>query len=220
VSVSGIVTGSVVALNGHVDIEAGAHVTGDVLSREPPVLSKDAQVDGTVGDVSPSLKLSLRVLGFVAWWIPVTFSTLVLGLLMLWWFPRAVETAAAATRSETAQVMGWGLLVFGGLPVLSVFALVTLVGFPFGVGLMFASGFLYSMGYVMGMFAIGRRMITGRTRPVLVFMAGWAALRIIALVPFVSGLLTCAAIVIGFGGAVVALRHSRLKAADTSAVTP
>lgn len=207
VSVSGIVNGSVVALNGEVKIEGGAHVVGDVVSKEPPVLSGDARIDGNVQAITPSLKVSLRVLGFVAWWIPVTFSTLALGLLMLWWFPRAVETAAAATRSHVAQVLGWGLLVLVGLPALSVLALVTLVGFPFGIGLMLALGFLYSAGYVLGMSALGSRIVTGR--PVLGFVAGWAVLRIVALVPYVSGLFTFSAIVIGFGGAVVALRTSR-----------
>jgi len=211
VSVSGIVTGSVVALNGPVSIEAGAHVVGDVVSREAVALSKDARIDGTVQETSPSLEVSLHLLGFVAWWIPVTFSTLLLGLLMLWWFPKAVEAAVVATHSDTARVVGWGLLVFVGLPVLSVFALITLVGFPFGIGLMLASGFLYSMGYVLGMSAIGERMVTGRPRPVLGFIAGWAALRIVALVPYVSGLFTLAAIVVGLGGAAAALRRRRSR---------
>ena len=62
-------------------------------------------------------------------WIAVSVSTLVFGLLLLWLAPRALEAAFAAARSRLGATVGWGLLLFFGLPILAVIALVNLSAF-------------------------------------------------------------------------------------------
>ena len=57
----------------------------------------------------------------------------------------------------------WGLLVFFGLPILAIGALVTLVGIPLGLGLLAALGLLYALGGTVAPAVIGPRV--GRLSP-------------------------------------------------------
>jgi len=209
VTVSGLVTGDVVGLNGPVVVTRDAHVVGDVMSRRAAVVEGGARVDGQVRQISGTLTISLRLLGFVLWWIPVTFSTLVLGLVLLWWFPRATDAIAAAAATNPGASIGWGFFVSIGLPVLAVIAIVTLIGIPFGVGLMFAFGVLYSSGYIWGAWALGRFVVKPPGGRFAAFLVGWAILRAVALVPWLGGLSTCAAMVFGFGAVAVAAYRAR-----------
>lgn len=208
VTVSGLVLGSVVSLDDSVDVRQGARVTGDVISSEVSI-AKGAQIDGQTKGINEALTKPLRWLGFIAWWIPLTFSTLFLGLLLLWWFPRATDAAAVAARSNPSASGGLGVLVFAGIPILAFVAMITLVGIPFGLGLLLASGLVYSTGYVLGMLVLGRLIVREPRGRIGAFLAGWAILRVLALIPWVSGLSGFLAISFGFGAATVALHRTR-----------
>jgi hypothetical protein len=58
--------------------------------------------------------------GWIAVWLAVTVSALVLGLLMLWLAPRALEAASGAGRTALAPAIGWGLALFFGIPIVAV----------------------------------------------------------------------------------------------------
>jgi hypothetical protein len=58
---------------------------------------------------------------------------------------------------------------------------------------------LYSIGYVVGTLALARLVIKKPTGRYVAFLAGWAALRVVALVPFLGGLAWTVATVLGLG---------------------
>ena len=103
-----------------------------------------------------------------------------------------------------------------GLPIVAVIAMVTLVGFPLGLGLLLALGLIYAIGYVAGAWVLGRRVASGAS-PILAFLAGWGILRVIALIPFLGGLASLVATVIGLGAIVVAGRRARREVVVTDA---
>ena len=109
---------------------------------------------------------------------------------------------------RTGAVVGWGLLVLIGLPILGVVALATIVGLPLGLGLLLALALIFWIGYVAGAFALGRRMVRTPRSRVGAFAAGWGVLRLIALVPFLGGLAWAAATVIGLGALATASRRA------------
>ena len=59
------------------------------------------------------------------------------------------------------------------------------------------------MAYTTAAWLLGR-LATKRGRPVLAFLAGWAILRAIAIVPVLGGLTWFAAVVVGLGAIAVA----------------
>ena len=141
VTISGRVDGDVVVFNGRVELTSGAEVTGDVVSQDEPVVAEDA----TIGGESRRVQTNFQWDGFgwasrVAWWLAVSVSTLVVGLVLLWLLGRGAARIVEVGRTGIGPAIGWGLLLFFGLPILAVLALVTLVGIPLGLGLLAALG--------------------------------------------------------------------------------
>jgi hypothetical protein len=220
VTISGRVNGDLVAFNGRMVLRSGAVVTGDVVSQQAPVVASGA----TVGGETRRVQTNLNWEGFgwasrLAWWLAVSVSTLVVGLVLVWLVGRGAGWILEAGRTQVGPAIGWGLLVFFGLPILAVMALVTLVGIPLGVGLLAALGLLYALGYGASAWVLGRSLLRPPTPWVVAFLVGWAILRVVALVPILGGLAWFAAVVFGLGVLVAAIWRGRstARAAPTAA---
>jgi hypothetical protein len=146
-------------------------------------------------------------------WLAGTISTLLFGLLLLWLAPRAADAVFEVARGAVGPAIGWGIGLFIGLPVIGVIALITLVGIPFGAGLLLALFPLYALGYVTSGWLLGRRLVKPpRGRP-LAFLAGWAILRVAAIVPVLGELVWLAATVYGLGVLIVTAWRARSRPA-------
>jgi hypothetical protein len=211
VLISGAVNGDVVTVARRATLAPGARVGGDlVYGDERPVVPGGATVQGdikrvNVGDVAAPLGF----VGAVAVWLAVSVSTLVLGLLLLWLAPRALEAAWDAHTTSLGATIGWGLILFFGLPILAFIALVTLVGIPFGVGLLLSLIPLYAIGYTTSAWLLGRRLVKPPRGRVLAFLAGLVILRVLAVIPILGGIVWFVATVLGLGALVVATWRAR-----------
>jgi hypothetical protein len=130
----------------------------------------------------------------------------------VWLVGRGAGWILEAGRTQVGPAIGWGLLVFFGLPILAVGALVTLVGIPLGLGLLAALGLLYALGYGASAWVLGRSLLRPPSAWVVAFLVGWAILRMVALVPILGGLIWFAAVVFGLGALVVAIWRGRSAA--------
>jgi hypothetical protein len=124
VTISGRVNGDVVAFNGRVELRSGANVTGDVVSQNDPVVASGA----TIGGTSKRLQTNTNWEGFgwagkLAWWLAVSVSTLVVGLVLVWLVGRGAARILEAGRTRIGPSIGLGLLLFFGPPILAVIAL-------------------------------------------------------------------------------------------------
>jgi hypothetical protein len=211
VTISGRVNGDVVAFNGRVVLRSGANVTGDVVSQQAPVVASGA----TIGGTTKRLQTNTNWEGFgwagkLAWWLAVSVSTLVVGLVLVWLLGRGAARILEAGRTRIGPAIGWGLLLFFGLPILAVIALVTVVGIPLGIGLLAGLLLIYALGYSAAAWILGRSIVRGPTTSWFVaFLAGWAILRIVALIPILGGLVWFAAVVFGLGALAVAIWGAR-----------
>jgi hypothetical protein len=219
VNVAGHVTGDVVALNGVVTVTGtvdgavttiakrafllpGARVGGDLhYGDKKPRIAPGAVVGGKVTHenwrgIGSGIEWVVRLL----LWLTVTVSTLVLGLALLWFAPRAAEAAWVTSQARTGLACAWAAGVFFGVPIVAVVAMITVFGLPLGIALLLAYLPLALVGYVTSCWVfgniVGRRRGWGRTR---LFLAGWGAARIVALIPFAGGLLWLAASAFGLG---------------------
>jgi hypothetical protein len=210
VTISGRVNGDVVVFNGRVELASGANVTGDVVSRNDPIVASGAAIGGTTRRVQTNVNWE----GFgwasaLAWWLAVSVSTLLIGLALLWLIGRGAARLEDTGRTGIGPSIGWGLLLFFGLPILAVLALVTIVGIPLGLGLLAALALIYTLGYTATAWIIGRRILGARTAWVGGFLLGWAILRALALIPAVGGLIWFVAVVFGLGALVVTIWRAR-----------
>jgi hypothetical protein len=210
VTISGRVNGDVVVFNGRVELRRGANVTGDVVSREAPVVAAGATIGGTTRRVQTNVNWKgFGWLGRLAWWLAISVSTLVVGLVLLWLVGRGAATILEAGRTQIGPSVGWGLLAFFGLPLLAIIALVTIVGIPLGLGLLAALGLVFAIGYSATAWIVGRSILRAPTAWVAAFLVGWGILRVVALIPVLGGLVWFAAVVFGLGTLIVAIWRAR-----------
>jgi hypothetical protein len=218
VTISGRVNGDVVVFNGRVELQSGANVTGDVVSQSAPVVASGA----TIGGTSKRLQTNTNWEGFgwagkLAWWLAVSVSTLVVGLVLVWLVGPGAARILEAGRTRIGPSIGLGLLLFFGLPLLAVIALVTVVGIPLGIGLLAALLLIYALGYSASGWILGRSILRGPTSWFLAFLVGWGILRVVALVPILGGLAWFAAVVFGLGALAVAIWRTRSATRAASA---
>jgi hypothetical protein len=178
----------------------------------------------TIGGSSKRIQTNVNWNGFgwvgrFVWWLAISVSTLIVGLVLLWLIGRGAARVLQAGRTGIGPSIGWGLLAFFGLPILSVIALVTLVGLPLGLGLLAALGLIYALGYSAAAWILGRQLVREPAAWVLAFLVGWAILRVLALVPILGGLVWFIAVVFGLGALLVAMWRTRTasRAAPASA---
>jgi hypothetical protein len=122
----------------------------------------------TIGGTSKRLQTNTNWEGFgwvgrLGWWLAVSVSTLVVGLVLVWLVGRGAARILEAGRTRIGPSIGWGLLVFFGLPILAVIALVTVVGIPLGLGLLAAPLLIYALGYSAAAWVLGRSIVRGPT---------------------------------------------------------
>lgn len=213
IRVSGAVEDDVVALNGRAVIETGARVGGDVVSSKSPTVDPGATVEGDTRTVRFSLR-GLGIFLWVAWWLALTVSVLVLGMLLLALAPAMMAASYAVARNEVGPSVASGLLVAIGLPIASVAVLLTLVGIPLGLLGLLSLALLYALGFVVAGLTLGRLLVKEPASRYLALLAGLVILRLVGLVPVVGGLITFLASAYGIGAmAIAAWRTARRPAA-------
>jgi hypothetical protein len=210
VTISGEVDGDVVVFNGRVELRDGANVTGDVVSRSEPAVAQGATIGGETERIQTNFNWDgFGWVGRLAWWLAVSVSTLVVGLVLLWLVGRGAPRIVDAGRTGIGPSIGWGILAFFGLPILAIIALVTIVGIPLGLGVLAALGLIYAIGYSATAWIVGRRILREPTAWILAFLVGWGILRVLALVPILGGLVGFAAVVFGLGALAVVIWRAR-----------
>jgi len=220
VAISGTVDGDVTSFNGTVTLADGARVGGNLVTQTEPFIAPGATVVGSTQRTNARVFLGrFEWISTFAVWIAVSVSTLAFGLLLLGFAPRAAESVATAAIERVGPSVGWGAALFFGLPILSVIALVTVVGIPFGIGMLLGLALIYTLGYAASSLALGRVLVKRPTSRFLAYLAGWGILRVVALAPVLSGFAWFAATAYGLGILAVAARGVRHEPAAV-AVTP
>ena len=217
--VTGTVEEDVVVLNGDLVIRSGAEVGGDLVTQSTPTVEDGATVRGGRKNVATEFKFDeIGFGGRFLWWVAYSVSVLILGLLLLVFAPQLFPLVREAARSRLGASIGWGAGFFFLLPIASVILLVTVVGLPLGIFLLLALAFIYTLGYTVATLAVGNLIMRTSSSRFVVFLVGAAALRLLALIPVVGGLLWFLASVWGLGLLAVAI-HGR-PTAPAAAVPP
>jgi hypothetical protein len=218
----GTVADDLVVFNGDVILRSGSRVGGDVVSRQTPQVEDGATIGGSVEDLEGRWDYwDVTFVGRLAWWLAFTVSSLVLGMALLLLASSGIDAASIrGLRDRLGGTIGFGLLVFVALPVVAVLLMVTVVGIPLGFFLLLALALIYSIGYAIGALALGRLVVKPPTSRYLAFLAGWGALRVLALVPFLGGIAWLVATVVGLGTLWIAARARRAGEVRPAMVPP
>jgi hypothetical protein len=223
VRVGGRIDGDLIAVSDRALLGPTARVGGDLrYGDERPVLARGATIGGTISNEDWSDAANgWGWVSAIAWWLAVTVSTLIVGVLLAWLAPGALYAAERSVREYLGATIGWGVLIAIGVPLLAVLALATLVGIPFGIALLLSAIPVLLVAYTTTAWIVGRRVLRNRSEsrwPAL--LAGWGILRVLALIPVLGGLVGLVATVVGLGALAVALWHARTPGAAAGTPEP
>ena len=222
VEISGTVNEDVVVFNGDVVIRSSAEIGGDLVTQRTPQIEEGATVRGSTSDIATRFDDVdlVGAAGRFAWWLGYSVSVLILGLLLLLFAPALDEAVRAAARLRLGSSIGWGVALFLLLPIVSVLLLVTVVGLPLGLFVLLGLALIYTLGYTMAPIAVGSLVMKSSPSRFVVFLVGWAILRVLALIPVVGGLLWLVASAWGLGLLAVAIRSGRRAVPMTAPAVP
>jgi cytoskeletal protein CcmA (bactofilin family) len=210
-TITGSVGGDVTVVSGDVTLGPEAVVRGDVRASEPIVRDGQAVVDGSVEQTSV-LGGARRVLSQLraAMWVSLTLAVLLFGLVALRLAGDLVRRARARLAARPFRSTGLGVLVMLALLLLVVVTMASIIGGLLGLMLLGLIALVGVAGLVVAATAVGR-LILRRRSTVVAFLVGAAVLRIAALLPFVGGLVTVVAALMGTGALLSALRNRRTE---------
>lgn len=205
VMITGSVGGNVTALNGTVTVTSGAHVGGNVQSKSTAEIAP-----GTVSGKTTKFNgfdtgdLGIAFLGRIFLWFIATVSSFLLGMALTLWTPRAADALAATSARRMGASFGFGALWFIGLPIIGGLLAITVVAGLVGLGLLLGLLLIYTVAYAIGAFLFGRRLLASERGHFMAFLAGWAILRMAALVPVLGGIAWTVAVIWGLGALMIA----------------
>ena len=211
VTVRGTVTGDVVTVSKRATLGRRARIGGSVKwQQDRPVVGPGAVVSGKVEKLSSSFGTPGIEIA-VGFWLVVSLSFILGGLILVVIAPAAADAAVRAARASTGATVISGILALILLPIIAIALLFTVVGTPIGIGLLLVLGPLYAVSYIAGAMLLGRRIRKSAGR-VGAFLVGMVILRLLALIPGVGALISLIATVFGLGALFVAMRRARTTA--------
>ena len=209
VTVTGQVNGSVIAADGVVRLAESARVGGDVFSSEEVLARPGAEVGGEArGGVRFSFEGPLVVLGKLLGPVAVAVSVLLAGLVLLYLAPRGADAVAEALRDAPLASLGWGVLLSIAVPTAAVALVISVLGLPLGLTLLLSFGLWWLVGLTWATWCAGRALVRGPRGRATSFLAGWAILAAVGLVPILNVAVWTLAPVVGLGAMLVAVRRS------------
>lgn len=211
-TVHGATVEDVIVISGTLTLQEGSEVLGDVRSIESTVTQADGVVIG--GDIKGIDAELLAVGAFLApamilFAVGMALATVVAGLLLAAVGARQVRAAERVIAGEPLKAFGVGLLGVIVIPILAILAIVTIVGAPLGLGVLL--GFLPLLAFVgflvagifLGEEVLGTRKEPAAGHPYAGALLGILVLQVIGIVPFVGGLVTGVASLLGFGAILI-----------------
>lgn len=210
VVVAGQVNGSVIAADGLVTLGESARVGGDVSASGHVEVAAGAKVRGGVHEgVRFSLEAPLAGLGDLLGPVAVAVSVLLTGLGLLLLAPAGADAVAGTLGSAPLASLAWGILVVIAAPILAVALCVLVVGLPLGLALLFSFGLWWIVGLSLAAWCAGRGLVRAPRGRFLAFLAGWAILAAVGLVPVLNAAVWVFAAVLGLGATTVAAWRAR-----------
>ena len=221
--INGPISGDVEATARQVELGPNAHIAGKLRYRSGKKLKSDpsAQVLGGIEQISPRgtqpASVGRRLLGAVfGIWILWTLGLIVvittLLLVLPVFFAGVIETLES--RPGASALLGFALLVC--IPVASIILLITVIGAPLGLMFMAVYFVLLLVGYVVAGAAVGDWLLKrfrhanagAKSSRILAAFAGILAITVLGAIPLLGGLVFFAALLMGIGAVVLAMKRT------------
>lgn len=227
ITITGKISGKADLLAQRIVIASGAAIAGDLIYRSDaePEIAKGATIGGKIRRIEID-KSNLSAIGFsilgIGLFITLSWAVAMLILIVIVQlaFPGLMASSAGQLQANLWSNLGRGIAGFLLAGALTGLLFASILGIPLGVALSLVIAVVWLLGLVTVSNCIGLLIRRLRRSPVNIQLAGrvgWGiagaiVLGMIALVPFVGGIIASLAIAAGFGAAAAEL-WKRLRTA-------
>lgn len=216
-------TGDVSVASARAVVGPNARIGGRlrVWSAAAPEIHPSAVIAGGVsyefGGAANAIEALLGFVGTVIRWafnLSLAAAALALGA----WAPGFLAATAERVAHQPWPTLAWGLALGAGVPLLSLFAAITLVGLPFAGALLLAFALALALGYIVTVAYVGGaglKLVRRAADPSLIWRLAAMAFGLVVLaglghIPVVGTPVLAAAYVFGLG-ALARETYARLK---------
>ena len=220
VKIDGSVGGNVYASIERLQVTSRGSIGGSLkyTSRNEAQIDNASSVKGSVERTTPSDNRSPVFTGttaLVVEWLKGLIGLLILGILVVFFFPGFSRRAGEALVRSPWLTLGLGALVLIGLPILAIvfFAVGALIG-GWWIGFVVLALFVVALALSIPVAAVGvgAALLRVARRPVPVWLAlliGLVVLLLVALIPILGGLVIFCALLFGMGASTIAVVGNR-----------
>ncbi|MBU0670939.1 hypothetical protein KKF29_02155 [Patescibacteria group bacterium] len=207
---------------GTLTIGPNADINGEIkyTASEDATIDPSAQIGGTTTKLVPDDKSSGtangddqtkkesknygKTIGWkVVWWI----SYLLLGLLLIYAFPKCVKETSEIMFKEGGRSVLAGILFLILMPILCLILLVTVIGIPISIlGFVAYGTGIYLAAIFLGII-LGNKILPSQKKPLLPMLIGVTIIYLLKLIPFVGGLVSLIAAVWVLGAYIITLKN-------------
>ena len=218
--IDGAVAGNVTATTERLQITDRGSVGGSLkyTSKNEAQIANASSVKGSIERQTPDggrAPLFTGTAAMVVEWLKGLIGLLILGILVVFFFPGFSRRAGEALVHSPWLTLGIGALVLIGLPILSIvfFALGALIG-GWWIGFVVLALFVVALALSIPVAAVGvgGALLRIARRPVPVWLAlliGLVVLLLVALIPILGGLVIFCALLFGMGATTIAVVGNR-----------
>jgi len=218
--IDGAVAGNVTATIERLQITDRGSVGGSLkyTSKNEAQIANASSVKGSIERQTPDggrAPLFTGTAAMVVEWLKGLIGLLILGILVVFFFPGFSRRAGEALVHSPWLTLGIGALVLIGLPILSIvfFALGALIG-GWWIGFVVLALFVVALALSIPVAAVGvgGALLRIARRPVPVWLAlliGLVVLLLVALIPILGGLVIFCALLFGMGATTIAVVGNR-----------
>jgi len=220
VKIDGGVGGNVLATVDKLQLTDRATIGGNLkyTSKNDAQIANASSVKGSIERQTPANDRAPLVTGpaaLVIEWLKGLIGLLILGILVVFFFPGFSRRAGEALVRSPWLTLGIGALVLIGLPILSIlfFAVGALIGgWWIGFVVLAMFGVVLALGIPVAAVGVGGALLRIAHRPGPVWLAliiGLIVLLLVALIPILGGLVIFCALLFGMGATTMAVVGNR-----------
>jgi cytoskeletal protein CcmA (bactofilin family) len=182
-------------INGNLYYSAGAEGS----------ISQQAEIGGDYGfSLSEKPEQKNRLINYAWSFIISVFSALVVGLVLISFFRKKIQSIIALILSRPGAMLSWGIIVMFIIPIICLLLLLTLIGIPLSLMLITTWAITLYLGKVVTGIAAGKlisQKIKGKKNISIIWMMifGVVAVWIITALPLIGWVFSLLATWLGMG---------------------
>ncbi|MFO7286314.1 MAG: hypothetical protein LOD94_01955 [Gammaproteobacteria bacterium] len=215
VRISGRIGGDVEIGAARVSVLPGATIDGNLVveSNDPPQISPQAEVRGTIDHRIPETRNGDGAFGWAASWLFYTAVLLVLGLVVVALTPVWAGRVATTLAARPAVSLGIGVLALIVTPIVAAVLFATVIGIPLGMLLLALYIAALMLAAVFVAYRLGDWLLELFGRPeasrYLCMLVGAIVLALAMSLPILGGIVALVALVLGLGALLLERRGAR-----------